>query len=100
MGCFMHDVPIPGSPVRQILENHMRKGVLLLALVFAVSAPTLASAAKKKAAPADPTVAAQKNSASFMQDALHQIIVPLESLSAPPKAAKSKSKRAKKKSGY
>jgi hypothetical protein len=74
----------------------MRKGALLLALVFAVSAPTLASAAKKRAAaPADPAVAAQKNSASFMQDALHQIIVPLESLSAPQPAPKAK--RAKKK---
>jgi hypothetical protein len=59
------------SPVRQNLENHMRKGALLLALVFAVSASTAALAAKKKMAKpaADPAVAAQNNSMHFIQDA-------------------------------
>jgi hypothetical protein len=50
----------------------MRKGALLLALVFAVSASafTPASAAKKMAKP-DPAIEAQKNSAAFFQDAFH-----------------------------
>ena len=74
----------------------MRKGALLLALVFAVSAPTAAFAAKKRMAkPADPAVMAQKQSAAFMQDAMHQFVVPFESMSAPPQKVM-KSKRATK----
>ena len=48
----------------------MRKGALLLALVFAVGATTTASAAKKMAKP-DPAIQAQKDSAAFFGDAFH-----------------------------
>ena len=48
----------------------MRKGALLLALVFAVAATTTASAARKKPA-ADPTMEAQKNSSAFFSDMFH-----------------------------
>jgi hypothetical protein len=50
----------------------MRKGALLIALVFAASAAaaTAASAAKKAAKP-DPAIQAQKESAAFFDDALH-----------------------------
>jgi hypothetical protein len=50
----------------------MRKGALLLALVFAVAATTSADAAKKKAkVMQDPAVQAQKDSAAFFGDLFH-----------------------------
>ena len=81
------------NPVKQILENHMRKGALLLALVFAVSATTAASAAKKMAKPTpDPAIAAQQNSAAFFQDALHPW-APTASMSGQSKAKGKKKKK-------
>ena len=78
------------------MENHMRKGALLLALVFAVSASTAALAAKKKIAkPADPAVAAQNNTMHFLSDAFGGAwMTPAEKTSATPKkSAKQKTKK-------
>ena len=50
----------------------MRKGIIVLAAVFAVGLATSAEAAKKKAAPAakpDPAVAANQNTAKFISAA-------------------------------
>jgi hypothetical protein len=50
----------------------MRKGTILLAVLFAVAAGSAAEAAKKKAEPAkkaDPAIAAQENSLKFFQAA-------------------------------
>ena len=51
----------------------MRKGALLLALVFTVAAATTADAAKKRsAAPAaDPAMQSQRDSANFLSDLMH-----------------------------
>jgi hypothetical protein len=70
----------------------MRKGALLLALVFAVAAVTTADAAKKKAAKAapDPAVQAQKDSAAFFGDMFHPWAP-----SATMKATKAKGKKKK-----
>ena len=48
----------------------MRKGTILLAIVFAFSAATAASAAKKMAKP-DPAIQAQKDSQALFFDAFH-----------------------------
>ena len=82
----MHDVAIPGDPGGTVLETHMRKGALLLALAFAVSATVSASAARKPKA--DPAVQAQNDSAAFFNDAFHPWA---------PSAAMSKSSKGKKK---
>ena len=69
----------------------MRKGTLLLAVLMVVSAPTLAFAAKKKAAPAAPakysTTSANANESSMrvLRDGLSQIFVPMQSLAQAPK---------------
>jgi len=74
----------------------MRKSALLLALAFAISAPTVALAAKKKpAAKPDPAVAAQQDSAAFMRDALGQLVVPFQSLAKPAQPEKKAKKAAK-----
>jgi hypothetical protein len=64
--------------------KHMRKAVLLLAVLFAASLSTAADAAKKKAeAPKpDPAMAAQENTARFMAAAFGH--------AAPPAAAPAK----------
>lgn len=50
----------------------MRKGALLLALVFTVAAATTADAAKRRpAAAADPAMQAQRDSANFFNDLWH-----------------------------
>ena len=50
----------------------MRKGALLLAFAFLVAAATTADAAKKRrAAPADPAMQAQQDSANFVGDLFH-----------------------------
>jgi hypothetical protein len=71
----------------KILENPMRKGTVLLALVFAVSATTVASAAKKQAA--DPSVVAQNQSLMFLSDAMH----PWATTPAPTHKMKAKKKK-------
>ena len=77
-----------------ISETLMRKGTLLLAIVFAFSAATAASAAKKmKAAPPDPAVQAQKNSQAFFEDLFH----PWASSAAMPQKPKHHKMKAKKK---
>ena len=65
--------PTGGPRWRQILENHMRTGALLLALAFMVAAATTADAAKKKrtAAPADPTAQSQQNTMNLLGDLMH-----------------------------
>ena len=85
----MHDAPARGTPVRYILENHMRKGALLLALVFAVAATSSASAAKKQKAAADPAVQAQRDTAAFLTDAFH----PWAPTTPAPKARAAKKKK-------
>ena len=57
--------------MKYILEIHMRKSALLLALVFAVAATTTASAAKKQKMAVDPAVQAQRDTAAFLNDAFH-----------------------------
>ena len=52
----------------------MRKGTILLAVLFAVAASSAAEAAKKKAAPAakaDAGLTAQDNSLTFIPDGWH-----------------------------
>jgi len=85
----MHDVAIPGDPGGTVLETHMRKGALLLALAFAVAAATSASAAKKPKA--DPAVQAQQDSAAFFSDLFHPW-APTAAMSTPSKGKKKKSK--------
>jgi len=65
----------------------MRISAILLAAVFAVSATTMASAAKKAAA--DPGITAQNQSAMFWADALH----PWAATPAPSHHMKSKKKK-------
>jgi len=85
----------------------MRKSALLLATLMVVSAPTLAFAAKKNAAPAAPAkysttpANANESSARVVRDGLSQIFVPAQSLAKGPVAAKpaapaAKPKKAKK----
>jgi hypothetical protein len=73
----------------------MRKGALLLALVFAVAATTAADAATKKrgaAKPApDPAAQAQRDSAAFLGDLLHPW-APSATMKAEPKARGKKKK--------
>ena len=58
--------------MRHILENHMRKGALLLALVFAVAAATTADAAKRRpAAAVDPAMQSQRDTANLLNDMFH-----------------------------
>jgi hypothetical protein len=61
----------------------MRKVAILAALTIVAALPTPSNAAAKKAA-ADPAVAAQKNTADFLRDALN----PYDATK--PKAAKAK----------
>jgi hypothetical protein len=83
----MHDAAIPGDPGGTALENHMRKGALLIALAFALAATTSASAAKKPAA--DPAIQAQKDQAAFLNDAFHPW-APTAKMSKPSKGKKKK----------
>ena len=69
------------------MENHMRKGALLLALALAASIPTAALAAKKKPA-ADPAIQAQADSWRLFNDAMHPWATTPE-----PKMRKSKKKK-------
>lgn len=74
----------------------MRKGTILLAVLFAVAASSAAEAAKKKAAAAkpDPAVGATQQSQKFIADAWQ----PWRTTHAAPAAAKPKAKGKKKKS--
>lgn len=47
---FLCMMPLPGDPVDQTLGIHMRKCALFIAVVMVATAPTVAFAAKKKAA--------------------------------------------------
>jgi hypothetical protein len=49
----------------------MRKGALLLAVLLAASLTTAADAKKRKAAAPDPAIAANKNAADFIRDAVN-----------------------------
>lgn len=73
----------------------MRKVALALAALAAVCLTTTADAAKKKAAPVDPAVAAQNNTGKFVGDA----IAPWQAKNAamPAKKAKKGKKKSKKK---
>ncbi len=69
----------------------MRKSALLLAVVFAATAPSLAFAKTAKrvhAAPAPVVVASgPSNNGQFFHDAFHQIFVPAETIFRAPQAA-------------
>ena len=111
-GIFMRGLRYRGNPVMQTPgDSKMRKGALLLAVLMVATAPTVAFAAKKKAA-AKPkvytTTAANMNesSARLVRDGMMQFMVPTQSnmklaqAASTPKAAKAKkakkSKKAKK----
>jgi hypothetical protein len=80
-----------GTPGGTGLENHMRKGALLLALVLAVGVTTTASAAKKKPrAAVDPAVAAQQDTARLLNDMFFHPWAPTPE----PKMKKTKKKKA------
>jgi hypothetical protein len=68
----------------------MRKSALLLAVVFAAAAPSLASAKTAKrvhAAPAPVAVASgPSDNGQFFHDAFHQIFVPAETIFRAPQA--------------
>ena len=70
----------------------MRKGTILLAVLFAVAASSAAEAAKKKAAPAakpDAGLTAQDNSLKFIRDAWQ----PWKTTHAAPAKPKAKGKK-------
>ena len=72
----------------------MRKVAFLFAILLAASLSTSADAAKKKAAAKpDPAIAANQNTAKFLQDAFH----PLGFKSAAPAKPAKKAKKTKKK---
>jgi hypothetical protein len=75
----------------------MRKVTILLAVLFAVAATSSAEAARKKKAAAapkpDPAVAAQQNSAKFMQDAWRPWTTTFAAPAKPAAKAKGKKKK-------
>ena len=102
-GVFVRGLRYRGNPVMQTPgDSKMRKGALLLAVLMVATAPTVAFAAKKKAAPKPKvytTTAANMNesSARLVRDGFAQFLVPTQSNmkwaqagAAPAKAAKSK----------
>jgi hypothetical protein len=67
----------------------MHKSALLLAVVFAATAPSLALAKKAKrvhAAPAPVVESSPSDNGRFFHDAFHQIFVPAETIFSGPRA--------------
>jgi hypothetical protein len=97
---FVQHPRVPGIPVAKGLGIQMRKGTLLIAVLFAAMASTAADAAKKKAAPAAPADAAlanQEKSFTFMRDAMQPWNTKLSTpAAAQPAKAKAKPKAKKK----
>jgi hypothetical protein len=80
----------------------MRKTILLIAAAALAAAPSFASAAPAKKKPAAKPAATEakgpSDNSKFFQDALHQWVVPIESLSAGAQKTAAPAKKPAKKS--
>jgi hypothetical protein len=100
---FLHNGAAGEEPADNTRGIPMRKAILLIAAAALVAAPSLALAATAKKKPAGKPAAAEDkgpvDNSKFFKDAMHQWVVPFESMAAgAQKSAEPAKKTAAKKS--